>query len=62
MNSTAYTPTLLVAAEVEGGVTDLVLDGRGRPLVHPAPADRARVLTGWFGEMGMYPDEVALNG
>jgi hypothetical protein len=43
--------------EVEGGVTGLVLDGRGRPLVHPAPEERAATLTGWFGEMGMYPDE-----
>ncbi len=48
-------------AEIEGGVTGLVLDGRGRPLVHPAPADRAPTLTRWFGEMGMYPGEEVGN-
>ncbi len=43
--------------EVEGGVTGLVLDGRGRPLAHPDPRERAATLTRWFGEMGMYPEE-----
>ncbi len=48
-------------AEVQGGVTGLVLDGRGRPLTHPSPTERAATLTGWFREMGMYPNEEA-NG
>ena len=42
--------------EVEGGVTGLVLDGRGRPLIHPAPAARAATLTAWFRELDLYPE------
>lgn len=50
-------PGRTVTTAVEGGVTGLILDGRGRPLPHPAPEQRATVLRQWHQALNLYPAE-----
>jgi uncharacterized protein (TIGR01319 family) len=49
-----------VDVKVQGGVSGIILDGRGRPLDLPEdPPERADALTRWFQAMDAYPmDEV----
>ncbi|MDP6529073.1 MAG: glutamate mutase L [Gemmatimonadota bacterium] len=53
-------PGKLVETTLHGGVTGLVLDGRGRPLaLDPADPDRVEKLRGWTTAMDAYPTEEA---
>jgi hypothetical protein len=45
-----------VRREVQGGVTGLLLDGRGRPLQLPADQEtRVTTLARWFRAVDLYP-------
>ncbi|MCW3992618.1 MAG: methylaspartate mutase, partial [Candidatus Bathyarchaeota archaeon] len=48
-----------VTAKIMGGVSGVILDGRGRPLQLPSDDDERRALIReWFAALGMYPEEM----
>ena len=48
-------PGKCLTATVEGGVTGVILDGRGRPLQLPPAEQRAEVLAQWEAALQAYP-------
>jgi hypothetical protein len=48
-----------VEKEVEGGVTGIILDGRGRPLLLPEEqSKRIKSLNKWLETLELYPGEI----